>query len=577
MINKDLFKLLGKEKKLIIVIVLTMLISSFTYIGIIYLIVKCLEVLTNDLSKDLFIYYGIGIFSLILIRFVFSYITNTLKDHLGRKVKKKLREDVYNKIISIGKRSVDDLNMSGLIQVSIEGIEQLDIYYSTYLPQFFYSMISPLILFIITVFIDYKVSLVLLACVPLIPISIILVSKYAKKIFAKYWGKYTSMGDLFLDGLQGLKDLKIFNYDEEYNRKLNSSSEEFRKITMKVLIMQLFSVTIMDLVAYLGAGIGISLTIYDVQTSYINPLQGLFIILIAVEFFLPLRALGSAFHVAMNGISAGKKIFNLLNYKEYEFGNKEFEKGDLVFKNVDFSYEKGSDTLKDINLRFTKKGLYGIVGESGSGKSTLSKLICRFILPNNGEIDLNNVNINEISKENYYKNIALVDYDYHIFNESILANFRLVNRDVDNNMITSSLKDVHLEEFISDNYLEKINEDGENISGGQKQRLALAMNLTLKKDIYIFDEATSNIDVNSEEIIMKKIYELAKDSLVIVISHRLENVKNAKSIVFLDKGHIVEQGSHDYLMSIKGKYYSLYTKQEELSKSYLSSFKKEAI
>ena len=322
MIDKELFKLIGSNKKYILIVVLLMILCLLFNISITSLICVSLFVAFKNLDPINYLYIGLGFLVAISGRFLTTFITNKLKDKLGREVKKEIREKAYRKILTLGTRSQGDIKIAGLTQVCLEGIEQLDLYYSTYLPQFFYSMIAPILLFILSSFISWKVSLVLLCCVPLIPLSIIAVSKYAKKVFAKYWGKYISMGDSFLDCIQGLKELKVYNADARYQEKMNAKSEDFRKITMKVLVMQLASTTIMDLVAFGGAGVGIAITIVEAVNQTLNPFFALFLILIAVEFFLPLRSLGSAFHVAMNGVSAGKKIASFLESKEPKWGDE---------------------------------------------------------------------------------------------------------------------------------------------------------------------------------------------------------------------------------------------------------------
>lgn len=339
MIDKELFKLIGKNKKYIFIAVALQVLGLVANVGITASICWAVYLAITKAEPIIYLYPAICAVTGIAVRYTMTRLTGDIKDVLGRRVKKDLRERTYNKIVKLGVRSTDGMSMAGLTQVSMEGVEQLDLYYSSYLPQFFFAMLAPIILFAICVWIDWRTALVLLACVPLIPISIIAVSKYAKKIFAKYWGKYTSMGDKFLDSVQGLKELKIFKADEAQHGKMNESAEEFRKITMKVLVMQLASTTIMDLVAYGGAGAGIALSICGAAFWGLNPIYALFLCLVAVEFFLPLRAFGSAFHVAMNGASAGKKIISLLNTPDPEWGTEEVCGKTIELKGVTFSYD----------------------------------------------------------------------------------------------------------------------------------------------------------------------------------------------------------------------------------------------
>lgn len=502
----------------------------------------------------------------IAVRYTASRTTGYLKDLLGRKTKKDLREKTYDKIVRLGVKSTDGMSLAGLTQVAMEGIEQLDLYYSSYIPQFFFAMLAPVILFLAAVWIDWKVALVLLGCVPLIPVSIIAVSKYAKKVFTKYWGKYTSMGDSFLDSVQGLRELKIFRADAAYHDKMNRSAEEFRKITMKVLVMQLASTTIMDMVAYGGAGLGIAFAVSDMANGGLAPISALFLILVAVEFFLPLRAFGSAFHIAMNGASAGKKILSLLEQPEPVWGNETPANMELRIENVSFSYDGERGILNNVSMDFPTSGMTAIVGESGCGKSTVVGLLTGALRPVQGTVTAGGKRLGELSREAYYSRLAVVSCGTYVFNTTVRENFKLAKRDVTDKEMTAALEKVNLTDFVRENggFDREITEDATNISGGQKQRLALAVNLVADKDIYIFDEATSNIDMESEAVIMRNITALSKTKNVIVISHRLENILPADRIYFMANGTVSECGTHSELMKKHGGYCSLYTAQKRL-------------
>lgn len=571
MIDKKLFALLGKNKKYVFISLTLQIIGMLANISITASLCYAFYLAYSQAELVNFILPLCLAIGMILIRYFSTRINGSVKDKLSREIKRDLREKVYDKVLSLGVKATDSMSLSGLTQVSLEGVEQLDLYFSNYIPSFFYAMISPIILFLICVWIDWRVALVLLACVPLIPVSIIAVSKYAKKIFAKYWGKYTSMGDDFLDSVQGLKELKIFQADERQHKKINKSAEEFRVITMKVLVMQLASTTIMDLVAYGGAGIGIAFAIWGAVSFGVNPFASLFLCLVAVEFFLPLRAFGSSFHVAMNGASAGKKILSLLNEKDPVWGKEKVEGYDISLSNVSFSYDDKKEVLHNINASFKNKNLTAIVGESGCGKSTIVNLLLRINSPKEGEIKIGKKNIEEISKDSFFSSIAINSYDSYIFNESVLSNFKIANPLVTEEEIYEALDKVNLRPFIEENGgLDKIiNEEGGNVSGGQKQRLALAMSLVSSKDIYIFDEATSNVDIESEAIIMENIHNIAKNKNVILISHRLENVVSADKIYYMEEGKILEEGTHEELMEKKQGYAKLYTLQKELEKGYM--------
>ena len=570
MIDKELFKLIGGNKKYIFIAVLLQAIGLIANVAITGSVCYAVYLLTQTAEAVEFVYPLIGAVVGIIVRYICSRATGDIKDKLGRSVKKDLRERVYNKIVKLGVKTTDGMSMAGLTQVSVEGVEQLDLYYSSYLPQFFFAMIAPVILFLICVWIDWRTALVLIACVPLIPVSIIAVSKYAKKIFAKYWGKYTSMGDKFLDSVQGLKELKIFQADAAQHVKINESAEEFRVITMKVLVMQLASTTIMDLVAYGGAGVGIALAISGTAFWGLNPIAALFLCLVAVEFFLPLRAFGSAFHVAMNGASAGKKIISLLNAPDPEWGTETVDGKEIKLENLTFSYDGKRDVLKNVNMTFPEKGMTAIVGESGCGKSTVVNMLIGAFRPQKGDVTVGGKQLEKLSRESWYSHLSAVSYNTYIFNESVRDNFKMAKENVSDEEILAALEKVNLKEFIEENGgLDKvITEDANNISGGQKQRLALAIALVSDKDIYVFDEATSNIDIDSEAIIMKNIKAISEEKSVIVISHRLANVVPADNIYYMEDGEVKETGSHDELMAAKQGYARLYTAQKTLEQAY---------
>lgn len=378
------------------------------------------------------------------------------------------------------------------------------------------------------------------------------------------------MGDSFLDSVQGLKELKIFKADEAQHQKMNETSEDFRKITMKVLVMQLASTTIMDLVAYGGAGLGIAMAILSVINWGLEPIGALFLILVAVDFFLPLRAFGSAFHVAMNGASAGKKILSLLEQPDPVWGEETVTDTEIKVENVTFSYDGQRDVLKNVSMTFPKTGMIAIVGESGCGKSTIVHMLFGAFRPNHGTVTVGGKKLESLSREDYYSHLAVVSYNTYIFNETVRSNFMLANKSVTDAEIYAALEKVNLADFIQENGgLDKIiTEDAANISGGQKQRLALAVNLVANKDIYVFDEATSNIDMESEAIIMANIKALSGAKAVVVISHRLANITPADQIYYLENGVVKETGNHEHLMANQGGYARLYTTQKALEAGY---------
>lgn len=570
MLDKELLRLLGSNRKYIFYTVAVMMTGLLANLSITAGICVAIYLLTQQAEPGAYLMPALLAAAGIIVRYAASRVSGNLKDILGRKAKKDLREKTYDKIVRLGVRSTDGMSIAGLTQVAMEGIEQLDLYYSSYIPQFFYAMLAPLVLFLVTVWIDWRVALALICCVPLIPVSIIAVSKYAKKIFAKYWGKYTSMGDSFLDSVQGLRELKIFRADAARHEKMNRNAEEFRKITMKVLVMQLASTTIMDMVAYGGAGLGIAFAVTGAAYRGLPPVYALFLILVAVEFFLPLRAFGSAFHVAMNGVSAGKKILSLLAQPDPVWGDEELSGTELRLDNVTFSYDGERSVLRNVSMKFPAVGMTAIVGESGCGKSTAVGLLTGALRPGSGTVVAGGKPLESLSREAYYSRVAVVSCNTYVFNTTVRENFRLAKKDVTDDEIMSALEQVNLADFIRENGgLDKaVTEDGANISGGQKQRLALAVNLVADKDIYIFDEATSNIDIESESVIMRNIKALSGKKSVIVISHRLENVVPSDLIYYMDNGEVRESGTHAALMVQQGGYSALYTAQKALENGY---------
>ena len=503
-------------------------------------------------------------------RAVFTGIGSRLSFAASTQVKRKLRELVYEKLMKLGSSYHAHFATSEIVQISTEGVEQLEIYFRKYVPQFFYSLLAPLTLFCIVGSMSLKTAVVLLLCVPLIPVSIVAVQKFAKKLLAKYWGSYTELGDSFLENLQ--TTLKIYQADERYAKKMDEEAEQFRRVTMRVLIMQLNSISIMDLVAYGGAGIGIVFSVLELRALHITLAQCIFIILISAEFFLPLRLLGSFFHIAMNGNAAADKIFKLLDEPLPQCGtNTKMEGDDIVFSDVSFAYEPEKPVLKGISFTAKEGEFTALVGVSGCGKSTAASLMMgegdgADIF--SGTVTVGGVNIREIAPDALYQKITGVRHDSYLFAGTVRENLSMGCADATEDEMQTALKAVDLYDTIFEKggLSMEITEKASNLSGGQKQRLALARALLHDSDIYIFDEATSNVDVESENKIMEVIRELAHKKTVILISHRLANVVDADQILVMKDGVIEEAGTHDELMERKGYYCSLYETQQELER-----------
>ena len=503
-----------------------------------------------------------------VVRSLMSLFNSKLSFEASKQVKARLRMMVYEKMMRLGSSYKEYFQTSEVVQITTEGVEQLEIYFGKYMPQFFYSMLAPVTLFVIVGTMSLKVAVVLLICVPLIPLSIVAVQKFAKKMLAKYWGTYTEMGDSFLECLQGLTTLKIYQADERYAKRMDEEAEKFRKVTMRVLIMQLNSISIMDLVAYGGAAVGIILSILEYQKGVIGLAQCFFIIMISAEFFLPLRLLGSFFHIAMNGNAAADKIFRLLDLEEDQ-GEKsaqmEGESDEIAFSNVSFSYEAKKKVLEGISFR-AGHGLTALVGESGCGKSTTTLLLMGDRRADEGQIFIGDMPIDKMDLKALRRKITRIRHDSYLFAGTIRENLLMGKEDATETQMKEALREVNLLDFVEKSggldfvLLEKAS----NLSGGQKQRLSLARALLHDTPIYIFDEATSNVDVESENDIMAVVRKLAKTKTVLLISHRLANVVSADQIYVLKDGMIVEKGQHEALCKEDGYYHRLFRQQSAL-------------
>lgn len=504
----------------------------------------------------------------VVIRFLCAVGMSKMSYLSSKAVKKTLREKIYEKLLKLGTSYQEKVQTSEVVQVAVEGVDQLETYFGAYLPQFFYAMIALLTLFVILCFVNVPSAVVLLICVPLIPVAIAAVQTWAKKLLSKYWGRYTALGDTFLENLQGLTTLKIYQADEFKHKQMNEASEEFRKITMKVLTMQLNSITIMDLIAYGGAALGIVMSVTQFKAGHIGLAGAIFIILLSADFFIPMRQLGSFFHIAMNGMASSDKIFKLLDLPEDNNENgKECPKdGDIVCKNLAFSYDDDREILHGIDMVFKSGSFTAVVGESGCGKSTTAGIIMGHMKNYMGNVTIGGNSLSQISEASLMKHITYVGHNSYLFKGTVRQNLLMGSPDAKDDKLWEVLKEVNLADFLKDEdgLDTKLLEKASNFSGGQCQRLALARALLHDSPVYIFDEATSNIDVESENEIMERIYELAKTKTVILISHRLANVTGADNIYVLESGNVAECGTHEELLDRHGVYEKLWNAQQEL-------------
>ncbi|MEE0708022.1 MAG: ABC transporter ATP-binding protein/permease [Gemmiger sp.] len=501
------------------------------------------------------------------VRFVCAVGAARMSYLSSKTVKARLRTLLYEKLLRLGTAYREEVQTSAVVQVAVEGVDQLEIYFGQYLPQFFYAMLAPLTLFAVLAPIDAASAAVLLVCVPLIPAAIAAVQTWAKKLLGRYWGQYTALGDTFLENLQGLTTLKIYEADDRKNTEMNAQAEAFRKITMRVLTMQLNSITIMDLIAYGGAAAGMVLAVSRFAAGAVS-LQGcLMILLLAADFFLPMRLLGSFFHVAMNGMAASEKIFRLLDTPERPRGKQPVPRDcTLALDGVIFAYDPERPVLQGVTMEFTRGSFTAIAGESGCGKSTVAALLTGRRRCRQGQVTIGGVPLEQVAEESLGRTVTYLSHNSYLFKGTVRENLTMAAPGTDDAALWAVLEKVRLADFLraGQGLDTLLAEKGANLSGGQCQRLALARALLHDSPVYIFDEATSNIDVESENDIMAQIRELVRTKTVILISHRLANSTGADRIYVMDGGRVVQSGTHAALLAAGGRYAELWNAQQQL-------------
>lgn len=569
MIKKRLVGLLSHAKKYIFYNVLWQWMALLAQILVVFTVARLIEQTIWETAGSQIIYSSAVIIAIaIALRYICDKMASKASYAASVDVKRILREKIYEKLLRLGASYKEQISTSEVVQLSTEGVEQLETYFGRYLPQLFYSLLAPVTLFIVLSFVNMKTSAILLICVPLIPISIVAVQKFAKKLLNKYWGIYTNLGDSFLENLQGLTTLKIYQADEQKAVQMDEESQHFRKITMKVLTMQLNSTSVMDIIAYGGAAVGMIVALLEYGRGNTGLAGTLTIVLLASEFFIPLRLLGSFFHIAMNGMAASDKIFALLDLPEPEekVGEIIGEQIEVKLEGVHFAYEAEREILKGVNLSCPAGTFTALVGTSGCGKSTIAGILMGKNQKYTGNITINGQELSKIKESNLMSHITLVTHNSYLFRGTVEDNLRMGKPDAAEEEMWAALQKVNLQGFLESQQglATAVQEKGSNFSGGQCQRLALARALLHDTPMYIFDEATSNIDMESEELIMDVIHELAKTKTVILISHRLANVLWADKIYMLKDGMIIEQGTHNELMRAKGTYQKLYSYQSGL-------------
>ena len=593
MIKKRLVGFLSHAKKYIGYQVMWQWISLIAQMGAVFNIADLLEsVFYGTVAESQIIKTVVVLILCVAVRFLCERMAAAASYKASVGVKKILRQKIYEKMLRLGASYREQVSTSEVMQVCTEGVEQLETYFGRYLPQLFYSLLAPLTLFIVLCRVNMKASVVLLICVPLIPVSIVAVQKIAKKLLNKYWSIYTGLGDSFLENLQGLTTLKIYQADDKKAVEMDEEAQTFRRITMKVLTMQLNSTSVMDIVAYGGAAVGMIVAVSEFLGGRLSLSGTLTIMLLASEFFIPLRLLGSFFHIAMNGMAASDKIFAILDLLEGDDGKVELEsvgvsKENIAgsenaigkaagavnglaveFRKVHFNYEEDREILKGVSLEIPAGSFVSLVGESGCGKSTLAGILSGRNKGFKGSVTIGGVALEDVSEASLMRNVTLIRHNSYLFKGTVADNLRMSKPEATETEMRAVLERMNLMAFLDTQQgLETpLLEQGSNLSGGQRQRLALARALLHDSPVYIFDEATSNIDVESEELIMDVIRQLAETRTVLLISHRLANVVSSDCIYMLDQGLIQEQGTHQQLMEQKGSYCKLYESQQQLEK-----------
>lgn len=570
MIDKRLIRMVPESKKYVAGNVLMQWISLAANVVLMMSITRFFASLyaKNVTGKDFAVFAVIAVMA-VTVRFFCAIGASRMGFLSSKKVKKTLREAIYTKLLKLGAAYKEQIRTSEIVQVAVEGVDQLETYFGAYLPQFFYAMLAPLTLFLVLLRVNVPSAVVLFVCVPLIPAAIAAVQTWAKKLLSKYWGQYTALGDTFLENLQGLTTLKIYQADAFKNKEMNEESEKFRKITMKVLTMQLNSITIMDIIAYGGAALGVFFSVTQYQNGGVDLAGALLVILLSADFFIPMRQLGSFFHIAMNGMAASDKIFRFLELPEAPKKAAKFPRNaEIVCENLRFSYEAGREILKGMDLRIPRGRFVAIAGESGCGKSTVASILMGRNRGYKGTIRIGDIELSDIAESSLMQNITYISHNSYLFKGTIRENLLMGNPNATEDEMWAVLEQTNLAAFLrnEEGLDTKLAEKASNLSGGQCQRLALARALLHDSPVYIFDEATSNIDVESENDIMEQILLLAKKKSVLLISHRLANITKADIIYAMEQGEVKECGTHEELLRKNGLYQKMWTTQQRLER-----------
>lgn len=532
-----------------------------------------------------FMLIAIATLAIAAVRFLTHHFATRLGTEAAERVKLGLRSELYRKMLRLGPSYAQRTRTADVVQLTGEGVDQIQSFFELFLPQLGFAILAPLTLFAAIAPLNMPTAVVLLVCAPLIIVIVGAIAMTTAKTFKKYWGKYTDMGSVFLDNLQGLETLKTFDADARAAEQMDKNAEDFRVMTMRVLQIQLRSLTAMDVVAYGGtaAGIGTALwqyvhqghTAFTSSAPFLHVFNGptlgmaavLFVILVSVDFFLPLRQLGSYFHVAMNGMTSTKRIFALLDEPDRAYGDRQLPQGalDVTTCNLGFAYaESTRPALHDVTLTMPARSLTAIVGESGSGKSMLAALIAGELEGYDGALHIGNVELRELSERALTGAVSIVGARSHLFAGTLRDNLLMARPGASEGDLRDALERAHVLDMV-DTHPQgldmRIEQDAANLSGGQRQRIAVARALLHDAPIMIFDEATSSVDAESERLIMRTVHELAERKTVILVTHRLADAVDASAIAVFDHGACVETGTHAELMDQGGQYATMFRAQ----------------
>ena len=482
--------------------------------------------------------------------------------------KQRVRTLVYDKLVRMGPSYRETVATSEATQLCVEGIEQLEAYFGSYLPQLFYSLIASVTLFFCLAPLCTPAAVVLLCCVPLIPISLMAVMKIAKRIMGDYWHSYTDLGALFLESIQGLTTLKVFRADEERHRRMNEEAEKFRKATMRLLTMQLNSVIVMDIFAFAGAAAGIVVMLNSYAVGTVTFAGAFAFVFLAADFFIPLLTLGSFFHTATGGMAAAERMYRIIDAPEPACGTQAVTctSVGIECRNVSYSYDGTRTVLQNADFTARPGGFVGITGASGSGKSTLAGILTGANLSYTGSVTIGGIDLRDISAESLRDTVTYVGFRGFLFAGTVRSNLLMARAGANDDELWEALSRCRIDDFVrrSGGLDAPVSAEGTNLSGGQRQRLAMARALLHDTPVYIFDEATSNIDADSEASIIDAVAELARTKTVVMVSHRLAALRGCDKVYVFEAGRVVQTGTHEELAKQDGPYASLWARQAEL-------------